>query len=482
MQRAASSVQDCIAREAPEAGEIHWATAVDLMSDMVVLEDRQGCIVRCNAATTRFFNLSNSEIVSKNIVSLFFPDKSDGLFKNPFRGGPSNVQLAGHDGWFTVINHPLSGSGSSCQWIHIIKEITTCLNLQTTVLQQKAVVEQMSEAIIIANSAGNIQYVNTRFEEMTGWTVEDVKGQNILVGSDQDLDQMLYRDAMQVLFSGKKWSGVFTAQRKDGSSFEQEMTVSPVLDSNGRLLNLVAVSQDITEKKQLESIAEASNMVENIGFVFSGIRHELGNPVNSIKTALSVLNANIDRWPRAHVVEYLNRMLTEVGRVEYLLKTLKSFNMHERPTMQSVDLIPFVENLLKLVGGDFAKRGIRFSMSLDTNLNKCKADPQALHQIFLNLFANAADAMKSQSDPTIFISINNMGKMIQIKIIDNGVGMDANQQDSVFKPFFTSKVSGTGLGLVIVKKLLAGMKGTIGLNSEIDVGTEVSILLEATNG
>lgn len=366
--------------------------------------------------------------------------------------------------------------------MHFIKDITDHRHLQAMVLQQKAVIEQMSEAIIIANSTGNVQYVNARFEEMTGWTVEDVKGRNILIAGEQSLDHLLYQDAMQVLLSGKKWSGVFTAQRKDGSSFEQEVAVSPILDSDGKLLNLVAVSHDITEKKQLESIAEALNLVENIGFVFSGIRHELGNPVNSIKTALSVLNANIDKWPRAHVVEYLNRALTEVGRVEYLLKTLKSFNMHERPTMQSVDLILFVENLLKLIEGDFAQRGVRFSVSLDTNLNKCKADPQALHQIFLNLFANAADALKDKSDPIIFISISNMGKMVQIKIIDNGAGMDANQQDSVFKPFFTSKVSGTGLGLVIVKKLLAGMKGTISLNSEIDVGTEVSILLEAANG
>lgn len=452
------------------------------MSEMVILADAHGYILRCNTATTLFFNLPNSEIVSKNIVSLFFPDKSDELFENPFRGGPVHVQLAGQDSWHEVINRPLPGSGSACQWMHFIKDITAYRHLQTMMLQQKAVIEQMSEAIIIANSTGNVQYVNAKFEEMTGWTAEDVKGRNILIAGEESLDQLLYQDAIQVLLSGKKWSGVFTTQRKDGSSFEQEVTVSPVLDLDGKLLKLVAVSHDITEKKQLESIAEALNLAENIGFVFSGIRHELGNPVNSIKTALSVLNANIDKWPRAHVVEYLNRTLTEVGRVEYLLKALKSFNMHERPTMQSVDLILFVENLLNLIGGDFATRGIRFSVSLDTNLNKCRADPQALHQIFLNLFANAADALKDKSDPTIFISISNMGRMVQIKIIDNGAGMDANQQDSVFKPFFTSKVSGTGLGLVIVRKLLAGMKGTISLNSEIDVGTEVTILLEAING
>lgn len=452
------------------------------MSEMVILADAHGCIVRCNTATTRFFNLPHSEIVSKNIVSQFFPDKKDELFENPFRGGPVHVQLAGQDRWFEVSNHPLPASGSSCQWMHFIKDITAHRHLQALVLEQKAVIEQMSEAIIIADATGHIQYVNARFEEMTGWTAADVKGRNILIAGEQSLDQLLSQDAMQVLLSGKKWSGIFTAQRKDGSSFEQEVAVSPVLDSAGNLLKLVAVGHDITEKKQLESIAEALNMAENIGFVFSGIRHELGNPVNSIKTALSVLNANIDKWPRAHVVEYLNRTLTEVGRVEYLLKALKSFNMHERPTIQNVDLLLFVENLLTLIGGDFAQRGIRFSVSLDTNLNKCKADPQALHQIFLNLFANAADALKDKSDPTIFICISNMGRMVQIKIIDNGAGMDANQQDSVFKPFFTSKVSGTGLGLVIVKKLLANMKGTISLNSEIEVGTEVSILLEATNG
>ncbi|HEY6329602.1 MAG TPA: HAMP domain-containing sensor histidine kinase, partial [Blastocatellia bacterium] len=207
-----------------------------------------------------------------------------------------------------------------------------------------------------------------------------------------------------------------------------------------------------------------------------------GNPINSIKTALSVLSNHIDEWPRGHVVEYLNRSLTEIKRVEYLLKALKTFNMYENPKMQSIDLIFFIESLLKLIEKDFSDRGIAINTSLDPGISKCNADPRALHQVFLNLLANAADALEKKPDGNIFISANRAGKMIRIKIIDNGIGMDESQQKNFFKPFFTTKPSGTGLGLVIVKKMLAYMNGTISIKSEPDAGTEVSFLLEAANG
>ena len=116
--------------------------------------------------------------------------------------------------------------------------------------------------------------------------------------------------------------------------------------------------------------------------------------------------------------------------------------------------------------------------SLDPNFSWCKADPRALHQVLLNLLANAADALAERDDPTIFISLEQVGNMINIKIIDNGIGMNETQQNNLFKPFYTSKTSGTGLGLVIVKKMVVKMNGMITLKSEPQVGTEVSLMLE----
>ena len=363
-----------------------------------------------------------------------------------------------------------------------VSDLKRAASGQDLPIQLNTVIEQVAESIIITNSTGIIQYVNARFEEMTGWSAADVKGLNFLAIGGQTSKLRFYKEAMDALLAGKTWRGVHTARRKNGSSYEEEMSISPVRDANAKLVNCIALCRDVSEKKQLEAVAEAVNMAQNVGYVFSGIRHELGNPINSIKTALSVLSNNIDQWPRGHVVEYLNRALTEVRRVEYLLKALRTFNMYENPKMQSVDLLFFIENLLKLIESDFAARGIRISTSLDTRSCKCNADPRALHQVFLNLLANAADALKGKSDANLFIGVSKLGKMIQIRIVDNGVGMDESQQKNFFKPFFTTKPSGTGLGLVIVKKMLAYMNGTITIKSEPEVGTEISLLLEATNG
>jgi PAS domain S-box-containing protein len=459
-----------------------WTATVDAIPDMIVLEDAEGALLRCNRATAAFFNLPYAEIISKKLTSLFVCEETKSYFGNPFRDGAADVQFAGRDGWFEIINHLApTEAGSACRWVHVIKDVTAQKRSEAMLRQLNTVIEQTAESIIITDSIGIIQYANARFEEMTGWNSSDVNGLHFLTVDGQSSKLTMYAEVMDALSKGQIWRGVHTARRKNGSSYEEETTISPVKDLNGNLLNCIAVSRDVTERKQLEAIAEAANMVENVGYIFSGIRHELGNPINSIKTALSVLSNNIEQWPRGHILEYLNRALKEVRRVEYLLKALKTFNMHENPKMQSVDLFHFIENLLKLAEKDFSERGIRISTSLDSNFIKCNADPRALHQVFLNLLANAADALQDKNDPTIFISINRLGKMIHIKIIDNGVGMDESQQKNFFKPFFTSKASGTGLGLVIVKKMLASMNGTITIKSELDVGTEVSLLLEAMN-
>ena len=113
--------------------------------------------------------------------------------------------------------------------------------------------------------------------------------------------------------------------------------------------------RDITENARLESIAEAVNAMENITYIFSGIRHELGNPINSIKMTLSVLKNNLDKYSQATVQEYVDRTLAEILRVEYLLKSLKSFSMFENPSIQNIDLPAFMDLFQSLVAGDLEK-------------------------------------------------------------------------------------------------------------------------------
>jgi signal transduction histidine kinase len=237
--------------------------------------------------------------------------------------------------------------------------------------------------------------------------------------------------------------------------------------------------RDITESARLESIAEAVNAMENITYIFSGIRHELGNPINSIKMTLSVLRKNLNRYSRDTVQQYVDRTLTEISRVEYLLKSLKSFSMFENPVIQDVNLPDFMDLFQSLVADDLEKNGITIEITLSPEAQWVSADPRALQQVMLNLIANAAHALNGKDNPTIFIGTQRKDDFIWITVQDNGVGIPRDNQQHLFKPFYTTKSHGTGLGLVITKKMLAKMNSRIGIVSHEDVGTTVTISIPA---
>jgi len=240
--------------------------------------------------------------------------------------------------------------------------------------------------------------------------------------------------------------------------------------------NYIAIFiRDITDKMRLESIAEAVNTADNIGSVFSNIRHEIGNPINSIKMTLSVLRNNIDNYPQETVETYIDRALTEISRVEYLLKSLKSFNMFEKPVIKPTRIGSFLEKFLLLVGPDAASKGIEVEQYISPEVKGVLIDPRALQQIMMNLFANAYDALEGEPEPRIALSCFRKGGLVWLSVEDNGCGIPGEQLQNVFKPFYTTKEHGTGLGLMITRKMLASMDCTIEINSKQHIGTTVTL-------
>jgi len=240
--------------------------------------------------------------------------------------------------------------------------------------------------------------------------------------------------------------------------------------------------RDITESARLESIAEAVNAMENITYIFSGLRHELGNPINSIKMTLSVLKKNLGRYSQTTVREYVDRTLAEISRVEYLLKSLKSFSMFENPIIQNVNLFEFMDLFQSLVVDDLEKNGIKINITLSPEAKWARADPRALQQVMLNLIANAADALESRDNPQIVISTVKKNGLFWIDVEDNGIGIPNEDQKNLFKPFYTTKPHGTGLGLAITRKMLTKMHSRIGIMSRKDVGTTVTISMPEGRG
>lgn len=344
-----------------------------------------------------------------------------------------------------------------------------------------AAIEQAAEGVVITDPQGAIRYSNPAFQEMSGRSREQLAGldRGQVLGGDF---QLAYRrEIAPLLEKGKSWHGQFTMARADGSDFEAEATVSPVTGPDGTAAHVAAV-RDVTEQRRLRSIAEAVNTMENIGYVFSGIRHEIGNALTSIKMAIGILSKNLDSYPKETIIKVIEMASKEVSRMEDLLRSLKNFSMYESLKPERVEVNQFLSKIRMLAGEDFKKRGISIEARLSPGEIEAWLDPRALQQVLLNLLANSADALQGREEARIIISSAKNDGMLEISVEDNGCGISREQQRNLFKPFYTSKPSGTGLGLVITKNIMVKMNGEIEVESERGRGTKVILRLPEASG
>jgi signal transduction histidine kinase len=285
----------------------------------------------------------------------------------------------------------------------------------------------------------------------------------------EDLSSMLFSGLEQVRGASAVCSNNFTIDC-DHRSFSYR--VCRLADSEQFVAVII---NDVTDQSRLKAIDEASELMNNISNVFSGIRHEIGNPLNSMKMALTVLKMNIEKFSKDEIKVYMGRMIDDVAKMESLLKSFKSFNMFEKPHTSRVDVLTFFKNLTRLLGADVKKKNISISIDVSPGGRWVTVDNRALQHVAMNILANAMDALVGVDNPILRIRGEAAGERVFLSIMDNGCGMPDELLENAFKPFFTTKPNGTGLGLVLSRKMLAQMNCDIKLQSEKGKGTTITL-------
>jgi PAS domain S-box-containing protein len=345
----------------------------------------------------------------------------------------------------------------------------------------------------------NIVYVNPAFCELTGYEAAEVMGRNPRFLQGPDTSRTVLDRLRKALVEQTTFFGETVNYRKDGTPFVMQWQISPILNESGRVDCFVALQRDVTEVRRMEALAEAVNLADNIGYTMTSMRHELGNPVNSMKAAITLLRSTFGSQSQETIERTLGHVLDEIRRIEYLLRGMRSFNAFETPAVETVALSPFLARFVETVATDAAARGCAIRMEEDSPSLTVNIDPRALYQILINLVTNALEAMEGQSshhhsltnidlrnprdnrnDWLIRIRVSRGFKgTVEIAVIDNGPGIDASKLHRVFHPFFTTKRNGTGIGLAIVKKLLAQMDAGIEVVSSVNVGSTFTLTLPA---
>ncbi len=465
----------------------------------MALSGLDGHYIKVNPALSRMLGFAEEELCSMSVADISHPDDlraNDELRERLFNGDLPSFKMEkryirkdGSRMWANLtVSLVRDENGSPLYYLGMVEDIGARKKAEEDRALLAAAVESAADAMTVTALDGTIQYVNEGFEMITGVTKKEALGTNIkdMPRKTPGQDGLSgFEDAFAgTIANGSPWTGRFAMTGRNGALLQVEETIAPVRDPSGKVTNVVVVTRDITEKLRLESIAEAVNTMDNIGYVFSGIRHEIGNPVSSIKMALSVLKNKLEKGCNREVIDtYLERAISELARMEYLLKMLKSFNVHESPELKDVEICSFASNFKSLVQEDFKRKGISIGVYVQPEAQFCLADPRALQQVMLNIMTNAADALKDRKDPRIEIKILKMAGRILIHIEDNGCGMSPSQLKDAFRPFYTTKPEGTGLGLMLARKMVTRMNGTVEISSVLGEGTAVDIFIpEGTHG
>lgn len=467
--------------------------AFDSLSDIVILVDFEGKITRCNRAIENW-NLGHvKRLEGIRFHELFHPDCYDKSCHLTLNWDVAQQKLMTQESYdyqvfdnclnrfiqvqFSPISRmvPVRGAKGAVFAVVTIKDVTLNkvneIQLAQTSAEFKSIFQVLLDQYIRLNHDGTILDVQTNRNSETSIFSADSIGKNI----DGLVPPAIHHIITKAINDVRETNRLITleyplGQRENKKFFEARLL--PLMENQ-----IIMIIQDNTEKKKLEAVAEAVDMMEKLGYIFSAIRHEIGNPVNAIKVAVSVLKKNIGQFSDEKVFQYAERVLSDISRIEYLLKSFKSFTMFEDLVITNVPVKDFLENFISLLNDELEKKSISIQLNVFPGNDTVSADPRALHQVLLNIVGNAMDALKNTENKTIeIITGKNHGK-IWLIIKDNGQGFDEDQLKHLFKPFFTTKADGTGLGLVIVKKILTRMHGDIEIESTVNIGTTVSISL-----
>jgi signal transduction histidine kinase len=257
-------------------------------------------------------------------------------------------------------------------------------------------------------------------------------------------------------------------------------SVTPLTGPAGRVVGYVAVGQDVTEKARLEGIAAASNLNDTLGMVFASLRHELGNPVNSLKAALQVITSGslaTDKLTRYHLL-----MQQQVERMEFLLDHMRSFGTFDRLEMHEMELEPLLGRVESLVESTLDKHGAMLEWNVPPGL-KVWSDLHALTHVFVALLDNAAKAVAEKPPWRRLLRVEAFqaqASQVTIEVRDQGCGFPAGDRERIFAPFYTSLAGGTGLGLAIARRLMTQMGGTVTAQTEVGKGSVFTLILDRT--
>jgi two-component system, sporulation sensor kinase E len=253
--------------------------------------------------------------------------------------------------------------------------------------------------------------------------------------------------------------------------------IAEPLDGEVEQLGYVMLVRDITESRREAAENLESEKLNALTLLAAGVAHEIGNPLNSLGIHLQLLQRKINDLPvgdRAPLTDHLDTAQAEIKRLHSILQEFLHAIRPTTPQRTATDINSLIEETIRTLEAELSSRDIKVELRLDEDLPKLPLDPGQIRQALFNLFKNAYQALDS-SDGSLTVETRHTDFEICISIEDNGAGMPPEIMGSLFEPFHSTKKTGTGLGLLIVRRIVREHGGEIEVDSEQGRGTRITL-------
>jgi len=391
------------------------------------------------------------------------------------------------------------GAGNVAGAVLVFHDVTETRRAQEALASSenrlRALLESASQGVVAVDESGQFTLVNAQIEEMFRYTRDELLGQpmDILLperyrqAHAQHVRDYFARPYTRVMCPALDLVGL----TKDGHEFPLEISLSYVEQGGSRLA--LALITDITERKRAEARLQQAQKFESLGLLAGGVAHDFNNllvgVIGNASLALEMLP------PGNPTVELLKEVIKTGEQAAHLTRQMLAYSGKGKFLVEALDLSVLVPEMIGLVRPSISKK-IALQLNLDAELPPIQADRGQVHQVFMNLALNAAEAIGSHDGlitvrtgvqelddrltrPHPAVPAPRPGKHVFLEVRDTGCGMDDATRAKIFDPFFSTKFTGRGLGLAAVSGILRGHKAAITVTSAPGKGSCFTVLFPA---
>jgi two-component system, sporulation sensor kinase E len=335
------------------------------------------------------------------------------------------------------------------------------------------VFEALEEGVIICDDAGHISFINRAACRFFGADAETAVGKmlgEVVRGLDwaamaQGRRAAFSRD-LEIFYPENRYLNFYLSPIED------------VDDPKAPPPGYVLLLRDITQSRKLTEEMIESERMNALTLLAAGVAHEVGNPLNSLNIHLQLLERKLkkaDKTIYQKVQSEVEVARGEVQRLHFIIEQFLGAIRPTKPNFELTDLNKVVESAVSFLAPEIKDRRIQTRLQLNTDIPLLRLDANQLKQTFYNLIKNACQAMGSGGK--LLIRTEMTDYEVTILFQDNGKGMSPDTVSHLFEPYFTTKKTGTGLGMLIVRRIVREHGGELAIASEEGVGTTVTIHL-----